>query len=281
MIALGLVAPAANAATISTTFQLFTPDIYGPDGFGGEEIVTPGTLIPESSPGVYNMLPGTTFKLVVNANVVNPNITDTNHTGVNFDSKPLGIANLNGGILSSGLNVANPVGILRPDLAQPLTPKWYRFTEFIGKGDPAFVNLVDLDADLDLDPAGAGAANSGTTMPVATTPTGNTPSAIATRAAIDASTLASFQAGIGNVPFFSGNYLTGASGSTFLTFTPLNNQGQVFTDPPGGVDGVAVEAAAHTGSPIQIIIAVPEPSTIALAGMGLVGLVFAMRRKTA
>jgi hypothetical protein len=174
---------------------------------------------------------------------------------------------LSGSLITSSVNAINPVSELRPDLPSPSVPKWVGFVEYLGAGAPEFVNVVDIDSDGDLDPIGAGAANPSLSL---SNPHANP--------AIAAAVLAPYQAGVITGPLFEGVYIV-SSPATFTTLSFVVGTSQVFIDPTGGTTGLSVENVTHIGTPITF--GVPEPSTYALAGLGLVGLVVAMRRKTA
>jgi hypothetical protein len=237
IMAFGLVPLAANAAQITTSIIL--TDLNGDP-------------LPPSGAHTYQLVPGQQFKVQVQGVVNNPNITDTIRAGTAMDSKPLGVANLAGTLTTNGVNVANPIGSVEA------VPKWENFVEYIGLGVPGFVNLLDQGSDGDLDPSGAGVANSSTSLS-------------------NAIFLSTFQLGAnGLTPFFEGDYVY-LGGVTQILFTPTT--AQVFFDPAGGTTGLSVESVLDTFVTIPITIGIPEPSTFALAGLGLVGLVVAMRRK--
>jgi hypothetical protein len=245
ILALGLIAPVAKAATVST--QLILLDQFD------VELPHTGTT--------YSIAPGTQFRVMLQGRVNNPNFTDTFRAGTTLDNKPLGIELIAGDLSTSGLNIVNPDGA--PPAFPGNPPTWANFVEYIGTGTPGFVNLNDVDNDGDLDPATTGTANPSLAL---TSPV----------------QLPFVQAGaFGWANLFEGTYTAFNPGTTQLTFFPSNVN--IYIDPAAANNALAVESSfatiigAGTALTIQVI---PEPSTVALAGVSLVGLVSAMRRKT-
>jgi len=248
---LGL-ASAAQAATV--TFRLALVD------------TTTQLALPNIG-GVYQVPTGTQFDVQIYATVNSPNVTDTNRTGTTMDNKPLGIQNLAFNLVSSVAGhvapKADPTDVTPP-------PSWD--PNFITPGDlgtlsPASpMNLIDKNANVELDVAGAGFSNT-------------------TLALSSAGQLGNVQIGANGEAFlFSGSYIAGGGGDTILStaFPQGDSSLNVFIDPTTGAatDLAAVDASAGVtpGTASIHVVGVPEPTTIGLAGFGLLGLLGARRR---
>jgi len=205
---------------------------------------------------VWTVPKGTTFRVQLQGAVLSPNVTDQSTTrAAALRGQPLGLNNLTGQLVTSGVNVVNPVG---DNSTNPAT--WVGFTEAIGAGIPASVNLNDVDADGDLDADGAATASIQTVVS-------------------SAANLASAQLGAlsaNPVPFFEGQYFAANFGSTLLSFIPQTSL--VFTDPAASSTAVQAVSAAVTGGPITINVPAPEPSSFALAGLAFAGMGLLRRR---
>jgi hypothetical protein len=251
-LAVMLAASAASAVTVEFSIQLF-------DVSGGS---TAGVALPTSGPNHYVLGPGQEFRVRVFAKVNDPNLTDTNRDGTAFDGKALGLQLVSGQLVTTGgVGVANPM--------DNGSGQWLNFVRFGGTGfpNPTFVNLLDLGADGDLDPSGAGLAN--TTLNL------NDP---IDEPVEDGPVLAAVQLATGANPvrIFQGRYKLGnIGGATFLTFDPTTVN--VFAEGSSNQTALSSQAAAFTT--VGVTIGLPEPTGIALASMGAVGMIAAARRR--
>jgi hypothetical protein len=205
--------------------------------------------------GGYQVLPGQQFRVQLLGQVLSPNFTDTARTGSTMDNKALGIQNIVGQLRTSAVNSVNPVS------AGGSPPKWQGFVEKIGLGSPGFVNLLDVDSDGDLDPSGAGAANSSLSIS-------------------SSLFLSTVQLGaLGQEVLFEGRYVAQSAAPTQLTFVPTTVK--IYADVVGGTDNNAlfVEDGLSTFVTTPIFINVPEPTGIALAGLGMFGMIAIARRR--
>jgi MYXO-CTERM domain-containing protein len=250
-LAVMLTASAASAANIVLSFQLYDPLTFDP--------------LPTSGANTYDLQPNQEFLLRASVIVQDPNLTDTNRSATAFDNQPLGVQTLAGQIIPSVANVAIPQADTAPDPDQ-----WLGFAEIAGLGQPSFVNLLALGPGGSMIPSGAGTSNSTLNLP---NPGGN--------AATNAANLAKVQVGVSAViddpeGIFEGLYKAGLSGSTQLTFNATTSQ--VFTESSTNSTALASVVVPFSNIPVTINI-VPEPTGIALAGLGMLGMIAAVRRR--
>jgi hypothetical protein len=251
-VAVMLAASAASAVTVEFSIQLF-------DTSGGS---TAGVALPTFGPNHYAPLAGQEFRVRVFARVIDPNLTDSNRDGTAFDGKALGLQLVSGQLVTTGgIGVANPM--------DNGSGQWLNFVRFGGTGfpNPTFVNLLDLGGDGDLDPSGAGLAN--TTLNLADPiddPVEDTAALAAVQLATGASPIRIFQG-----RYKMGNFPIG----TVLTFIPTTVN--VFAE--GSSNQTALSSQAATFTTVGVTIGVPEPTGIALASMGAVGMIAAARRR--
>jgi hypothetical protein len=241
-----------------------------------------------NSGGVYTMVPGQSFRVLVSATVTNPEATTAAHTDVNSgDPIPaikLGIQNLTFNIGSAG-----PTGNLVP-AATPSTTWSLNGTATIANrlAVPAGINfsatnLVDCGVDGrsgsqggvgdgDLDPAGAGFNNS-----VLSYDDGTLAGVQGLQNGLLAADKGASNPG-DQVNIIRGGFTAQASGSLLIFIGAANYYADALnaTD-PNKLQAIAFPAANITLPTIQVV--VPEPATLGIAGMGIFGLLGARRRR--
>lgn len=204
-----------------------------------------------SSGGVYTINKGTQFKVVVQGQVISPNMTAASgHTDSTFDNVPLGIQNATYQILSGGVN------IVTPDADSGFTPpRWMNLVK--GTKAYSFVNLLDLGSDGDLDPSGAGVNNTSLN-------------------AADGNPVSQYQIGaLGSLVNLEGGSFTAANvGSTTLTtnFTALNVYSQSASD-PDALPAVDVKSSLQNPTITINVVDIPEPASLSFLGLGALGLI--------
>jgi len=221
---------------------------------------------------VYTLAAGQSFRVLVTATLAAPNQSDAGHsddnTGDPLPALTLGLQNLAFDILSSGQNSGNG---LTPFATTTGTPgKWGlgSTTALLANklAQPAtvnfdFVNLSDDGTDGDLDPLGAGFNNT----------------KIAYNASTDAQGL---QNGIGTqINIIRGGYTVGATGGILTTRVTSAN---AYSDPAAASNALQADSILGTAVNASVVIAVgaiPEPASVGLAGLGLLGLLGARRRQ--
>jgi uncharacterized protein (DUF2141 family) len=113
-----------------------------------------GTPLTQSGANSWNIQLGTTFRVVLNATVTSPNMTNASRSDASLRNLPLGIENLTTDIISSGTQIVDPVA----DTSNS-PPRWVGFTDLTPDSVAySFTNLVDRGGDGDLDVANTGMA---------------------------------------------------------------------------------------------------------------------------
>ncbi len=236
----------SSAADLDLGLRLVTIPDYVNDPFTFTDLPV--------GPGGYSLTQGQTFGVVVTATVSNPNITDTLRSGTALDGKSLGLSNLTYNLVSQS---ESPTGVkIAPVVGQAGSPpKWdYASIDPASAIDLGSVNLLDLGADGDLDPAGAGLANTATSL---------------------SSTLSlpSFQVGVGGSDLLVGLYTASNIGTATLAITSGSSVPRVFIDPAGGTTGLSTEeVTSRQNGSVNVSVVVPEPASLGLLGMAAIGL---------
>jgi hypothetical protein len=245
----GLFVSNVSAVSISTKLVLLS-------GTSGN------TEISETSPGVYDVQQGDVFRVRLLAIVNDPNFTDDQRVDsegtplTNLHNQPLGMYFIGGGLLTSGVNVVNPVEI-------PTTPvpRWAGFATGSNLPIPPSVNLIDVDNDGDLDPIGAGAKLDAPNLN-------------------ENSSFPQYQVGaLGTYDtIFTGRYSAQNFGTTQLTY--VTETARVFGDNPANPDIYRLDEVDLLGTfanPSITINVIPEPSMFVFASLGFLRM-FTMRR---